>query len=517
MDTDDVSTPLLQRPSHETLPRVPPHAQHGGRNFGNLVDRLLARPTSKADAFFLTAFLCIYRKFEAPPKLLEAIIERFKALGEEDPMSLTCIDARLRHLSVLENWLSEYPGDLSSKEIQADLNRFIAELHKIPHFAANALQLSRCLENRSIDDDALWAKDGKLLSKPATRPSSKQGPVTPTNSNQAECDAEDDQLSGSSRASSGLHTLDGSHRSSHTSIDDIAGGPVHRAMLRVEQWKSFMLLPERTIADQLTLMDWSYFSRIKARDLVRHVSLSPEQRQRTRNLENVTGIISHFNQVALWVGHMILFRDKPKHRAEALEKFMKIAKKLRKSNNYSSLGAIIAGINGNAIHRLAQTRELVDPQIAKEYQKWDILMSTHKGYSAYRLAFENSPKERIPFLPVHRRDLVAAEEGNPTFLDEAKTQINWRKFEIIGGILSSVTRCHEFPYRDLTPSYEIQSLLQRTVVASSEDVSTRDRPVYPSTCQPADCLQELWERSIKLEEPNGASNESKKKFAWLSR
>ena len=46
---------------------------------------------------------------------------------------------------------------------------------------------------------------------------------------------------------------------------------------------------------------------------------------------------------------MILLRDKAKHHAKAMEKFMKhIALRLRRLNNYNSLGAVMAGINGHA-------------------------------------------------------------------------------------------------------------------------------------------------------------------------
>jgi hypothetical protein len=78
-------------------------------------------------------------------------------------------------------------------------------------------------------------------------------------------------------------------------------------------------------------------------------------------------------------------------------------------NNYNALGAVLAGIRGSSVHRLAATKELMPPMITKDFLKLEILMGTQKSHFAYRLAWENSSAERIPYLPLHRRDLVSAE------------------------------------------------------------------------------------------------------------
>ena len=92
-----------------------------------------------------------------------------------------------------------------------------------------------------------------------------------------------------------------------------------------EQYAQFMETPEQDIASELTRIDWAEFSQIRPRDLVRHVSTSPEQRDKCKSLVHVSRMISHFNHVAYWVSNIILERPKPKHRTRALEKFMEIA------------------------------------------------------------------------------------------------------------------------------------------------------------------------------------------------
>ena len=106
-----------------------------------------------------------------------------------------------------------------------------------------------------------------------------------------------------------------------------------------------------------------------------------------------------------------------------------------------------------------------------------ILMGTQKSHFAYRLAWENSPTERIPFLPLHRRDLVSAEEGNKTFLDESKTRINWKKFEVMGEIVIGIQRSQRTPYPNLTRCDDALQLILELQLSGKEEVSTEACPL----------------------------------------
>jgi hypothetical protein len=203
-------------------------------------------------------------------------------------------------------------------------------------------------------------------------------------------------------------------------------------------------------ADEMTRIDWVMFSSIRLRDLVRHVSLPLEQKEKCKSLANVNRMINHFNHVAKWVANMILMRDKAKHRALMLEKFMTIALKLRQLNNYNGLAAVLAGINGSAIHRLAQTRALVPAEVQKRFARLVILMGTQKSHFAYRLAWENSSLPRIPFIPLHRRDLVSAEEGSRTFVGAKAERINWKKFEVLSEVILPIMKSQVVPYPNLS-------------------------------------------------------------------
>jgi hypothetical protein len=148
------------------------------------------------------------------------------------------------------------------------------------------------------------------------------------------------------------------------------------------------------------------------------------------------------------------------------------AQKLRCLNNYNSLGAILAGINGTAVHRLAQTKGLVPVLMQKQFMRLEILMSTQKGHFAYRLAWANTTSERIPFLPLHRRDLILAEEGNQTHSGGVIGRINWGKFDVMGDVIVGIQRSQCTSYPKFPANEEIQRLVLEGAFSKDEDVSS---------------------------------------------
>lgn len=139
-------------------------------------------------------------------------------------------------------------------------------------------------------------------------------------------------------------------------------------------------------------------------------------------------------------------------------------------NNYNSLGAVMAGINSLSVHRLALTRSLVSETAHRHYMSLELLMGTHKSHSAYRLAWENTFSKRIPFIPLHRRDLVSADEGNRTFMEDG-LHINWRKFEVMGDMLVLILNSQSIPFGEIPASRAAGKLIMETTVCMNDDVS----------------------------------------------
>ncbi|KAF2017060.1 ras GEF [Aaosphaeria arxii CBS 175.79] len=514
-----------------------------GYTFDQLVDRLLSQPMSKHDSKFVAIFLALYRRFAAPSQLLEAILKRFEALKRDKNPQVIRIISQLRYLAVLQQWISHYPGDFAFTSTRRAIRKFTQGLASNREFAVAAKEIMQDLEMVMEDDDTDWACCDRQRSQAEQIPNFRN--------NVLDEDSEDDEFSRAighmsmtsdrfSIAQSTRTNVTGTSRTTESSVSSTILNQVERnenlAKLLIPnpikplskiQWHLLIAESEEAIAKELTRIDWIMFSSIRPRDLVRHVSMNLEEKRKCKSLENVNRMIDHFNHVAYLVTNYILLRDKPKHRAMMLEKWMKVARAVRQLNNYNALGAVLAGIKGTAVHRLSATRELVSEKAGLDYLKLELLMSTDKSHFSYRLAWENSSGERIPYIPLHRRDLVSASEGNSTFVGDkkpspaftphpgvsvfqgapgnrdsreappggvtGKERINWRKFEIMGEVIVGVQRAQGTPFPAMSKNEDIRALILDIKILKDDD--------------------ELYERSTQLEAA-GAS-ERRRIFDWF--
>ncbi|OJI87098.1 hypothetical protein ASPTUDRAFT_116096 [Aspergillus tubingensis CBS 134.48] len=486
-----------------------------GFTFDELVDRLVAQPMSKQDSKFASIFLCLYRKFAAPCTLLNALINRFERNENDMTDQLDRIAVQLRLLGVMAQWVSEYPGDLAYPKTRKRITDFVTTLEKSHFYMFAAKEIGSYLEGNADDDNIGWPyRDGDTEEPDTADPpfqfSGRSSPSiflgAPPLGDEGEEEEEDpiynmSALDLSEGAAEPASRLSGSMSNSFTSekpgtiasqsftflSTEAAQREAHnldltpRIPLTKIQWRQLMEIPDEDFARELTRMDWIMFNSFRPRDLVRHVSISGVEKDKILSLKHVNRMIKQFNHVAFFVASVILLRDKPKHRAKALEKFMNIAlpQKLRRLNNYNSLGAVIAGINGTPVHRLSQTRDLVPVQTQKDFMRLVILMGTQKSHFAYRLAWDNSFAERIPFLPLHRRDLVSAEEGNKTFVGDNKNRINWRKFEVMGEVVLGIQRSQKTPYPHMSKYEEVERLILEIKLSGDDEEKKKSKCPQP--------------------------------------
>ena len=497
-DTNHGDAEQSANPEEEDSLQLTPRASQtdDGMTFEALVDKLLAQPMSKSDNKFQAIFLALYRKFAAPSQLLDGIMERFDEITADDLPQIAKAHHQMRHLTILEQWISHYPGDFAYPTTRKALEKFISRIRQVRMYSVAARELQANLDVACEDDDTDWAFNDRALHRsrfpgdtligevvglaisdddPPLSPKSGRSPSASTSTS-------------SSQAM--LNIVESASRQARTLV------PSPKVALTKIQWRSFMEHPDEVIAKELTRQDWTMFTSIRPRDLVRHVSLSASDKKKYRSLSNVQRMIDHFNHISYMCTNLILLRDKPKHRALMFEKVMRVARELRKLNNYNSLGAILAGVNSSAVHRLNATKELIPKDVQLDFMKLEILMGSQKSHFAYRLAWENTPGERIPYLPLHRRDLVSASEGNRTFIGVDSDQemeerllsaassgsgnadivdggirINWKKFEILGEGIVSIQRAQGVQYPRFQVCDEVRSLVVETEIMRDDDVS----------------------------------------------
>ena len=326
-------------------------SKESGTLFDELVDRLLSPLISKLDTKFVSIFLCLYRKFAAPSDLMSAIIVRFEKLNDNDESQIVRITSQLRYLGILAQWVSDYPGDFAHQMTRQNMANFIASLGNGRVFAVASKEIISQLDVVVEDDDTEWACSDTKRSRASTveshliisSPCSANpafNDISSTEDLVGDLNFDEPLKHQSTRNSATLSTSSSTGRSGsqstgsfQTLLNSVESAqrqaqlltPIPRDPLTKVQWHQLMDTPDEDIARELTRIDWTMFTSIRPRDFVRHVSLTADQKKRCKSLENVNRMICHFNHVAFWVANLVLLRDKPKHRAKALEKFMAVA------------------------------------------------------------------------------------------------------------------------------------------------------------------------------------------------
>jgi hypothetical protein len=327
-----------------------------GMTFDELVDRLVALPMSKQDSKFSSIFLCLYRKFAAPSTLLNALISRFDKNESSNADQLARMADQLRLLNVIASWASDYPGDFAYPKTRKRINDFVTTLEKSHFYMFAAKEIGSYLDSNAEDDDAGWAfQDGDVddasFAETFFDNSGRSSPVPFLTGTYDDDEEEEDPIysmsaldlsdgphDSTSRLSGTLSISSNTDRPSSTlnqSFTILSLEAAQKEALRLElsgrtslskiQWRFFMETPEEEFARELTRIDWIMYNSFRPRDLVRHVSISGVDKDKIRSLQNVNRMIKQFNHLAFFVASMILLRDKPKHRARCLEKFMGIA------------------------------------------------------------------------------------------------------------------------------------------------------------------------------------------------
>ena len=279
------------------------------------------------------------------------MIQRFQSLDDRKCPHVIRITSQLRYLSILSQWIADYPGDFAHGYTRHITSEFITSLASNRSFAVATKEIMSHLDVVSEDDDTDWAcsdssRNGADTAESYSSISSvhstastlvadsssedvtmvlntddevhKQGPRhSATASLSSSTARSESQSTGSFQTL--LNTVENAQRQAQLLT------PIPRNALTKVQWHQLMDIPEEEVARELTRIDWLMFSSIRPRDLVRHVSLAGHEKERCKSLENVNRMIDQFNHVAFWVANVIVLRDKPKHRALMLERFMAIA------------------------------------------------------------------------------------------------------------------------------------------------------------------------------------------------
>ncbi|KAL1853733.1 cell division cycle-related protein [Paecilomyces lecythidis] len=243
------------------------------------------------------------------------------------------------------------------------------------------------------------------------------------------------------------------------------------------------------IARQLTLIEFQLYNKIRLDECLNKAWQKKADAGAREHAPNIRALIHHSNQLANWVGGMILAKDDLKKRVRIIKHFVEVADACRSMQNYSTAISIISGLGTAPVYRLGRTWSQVSERTCAVLEPVRNLVASTKNFHQYRETLRLASPPCIPFLGVYLMDLTFIEDGNPSLTPSR--MINFNKRGKAAAVIRDIQRFQNSPFL-FKPVPELQEFIVGNLQAASD-------------------VNEMHERSLQLEprtpqeENNGAA------------
>jgi hypothetical protein len=235
-------------------------------------------------------------------------------------------------------------------------------------------------------------------------------------------------------------------------------GPTENVVVRLQP---------RSIAEQLTLLNHNLINRIHPVEYVLYY-FPGDARKPVDVAPNLEAAIRRFDAESYWVAAEILFPRKSRERAALVAKFIRVAGHCLELGNFFSLFSILGALCFPEISRLKSVWEKVPEKVKRKQSNLELVMNPSRNMKAYRDRLRSfDTVARVPFLPLHLKDLVFANEAGKTW---RKLRVNFEKMILVARCVLPVTSIHA--YDELEMDHALQTYFRVSIVTSLDGTST---------------------------------------------
>ncbi|KAH9854744.1 ras GEF [Lenzites betulinus] len=194
------------------------------------------------------------------------------------------------------------------------------------------------------------------------------------------------------------------------------------------------------LARQLTLMEAALYKKIRPMECLQR----SREAKPGKTPDNITTIIQLSNRIANWVAESVLAREDSQKRARIVKIFINLADRCRGMQNYSTMTAVISGLNTPPIRRLKRTWEQVNAKIMSQLKVCESTIDTNKNFNNYRSLLATIQPPCVPFIGVYLTTLTFINDGAEDKL--AGNMINFRKRQKAAEVIQDIKRWQAKPY-----------------------------------------------------------------------
>lgn len=240
---------------------------------------------------------------------------------------------------------------------------------------------------------------------------------------------------------------------------------------------TFLDLNPVELARQLTILEHGLYRRIRPFECLDKGWTLKDKELRS---PNVLRMVRLFNRHSQWISTLILQQPDVKLRVQTIENIISCAEALRALNNFNAINELISGLGFSAVRRLNKTWEKVSKPKLQALEALREVMNPSRNYSNYRVAISQASPPITPFVGTYLTDLVFIDEGNPDFLREEPSFINFAKRQQCARVIEQMTNFQHSPYNLLSLQI-IQTYLETVHVLSEDELYAESYKVEPRT------------------------------------
>ncbi|KAG6336113.1 hypothetical protein ID866_2979 [Astraeus odoratus] len=220
------------------------------------------------------------------------------------------------------------------------------------------------------------------------------------------------------------------------------------------------------LARQLTIMEGHLYQKIRPMECLQRA-----REQKTDHNDNIAQVIQTSNKIANWVADTVLSQEDSKKRATLLKHFILVADRCRSLHNYSSMVAIVSGLNSPPIRRLKRTWEQVASRQLTQLHACEMTIDSGKNFNNYRSTLAKVTPPCVPFIGVFLTTLTFIQDGSKDTLPG--NLINFRKRQKASEVIQDIQRWQTIPHH-FHPLSSVQGYLEESLGKFNDQVDVGD-------------------------------------------
>jgi len=220
------------------------------------------------------------------------------------------------------------------------------------------------------------------------------------------------------------------------------------------------------LARQLTIIESQLYQKIRPMEC-----LQRSREQKTDHNDNIAAVIQTSNRIANWVADSVLSREDSRRRAAVVKQFISVADRCRGIHNYSSMVAIISGLNSPPIRRLKRTWEQINARFMSQLGACEMTIDSNKNFTNYRTTLARVSPPCVPFIGVFLTTLTFVQDGSKDALPG--NLINFRKRQKASEVIQDIKRWQSQPH-NFQPLPNVLMFIEESLHVFNDQVDIGD-------------------------------------------